>query len=114
MCTAGGQIVVAAPAFELVAEYFNHTELVDEETGGRFYRVHKLTGQGVKIRADGVLLRAQIQTDFLSRIQDKLRACVPAAIIPYVQIGAEAFGSETRSLTVMFASLGVALDKAET
>ena len=76
--------------------------------------MHKLTGQGVKIRADGILLRAQIQTDFLSRIQDKLRACVPAAIIPYLQIGAEAFGSETRSLTVMFASLGVALDSVET
>ena len=81
---------MAAPAFEHVAEYFtNNTELVEEKTGDKFYRVKKLTGQGVKIRADGILLRAQIQTDFLSRIQDKLRACVPAAIIPYLQINAE-------------------------
>ena len=43
-----------------------------------------------------------------------MRACVPAAIIPYLQISAENFGSETRSLTVMFASLGVALDSVET
>ena len=106
---------MAQPAFAHVAEYFtNSSELVDENTGEKYYMVHKLTGQGVKIRADGILLRAQIQTDFLSRIQDKLRACVPAAIIPYLQIGAEAFGSETRSLTVMFASLGVALDSVET
>lgn len=39
---------------------------------------------------------------------------MPAAIIPYLQISAEAFGSETRSLTVMFASLGVHLDSVET
>ena len=106
---------MAEPAFAHVAEYFtNHKELIDKDTGEKYYMIYKLTGQGVKIRADGILLRAQIQTDYLARIQDKLRACVPAAIIPYLQIGAEAFGSETRSLTVMFASLGVALDSVET
>lgn len=39
---------------------------------------------------------------------------MPAAIIPYLQIGAESFGSETRSLTVMFLNLGVDLSSAET
>ena len=105
---------MAAPAFKYVSEYYASTELTDPKTKEKYYLVSRSTGQGVKIRADGTLLRAQIQTDFLSRIQDKLRACVPAAIIPYLQISAENFGSETRSLTVMFASLGVALDSVET
>jgi hypothetical protein len=39
---------------------------------------------------------------------------VPNAIIPFLQIGTEEYGSETRSLTVMFASLGVELSSAET
>jgi hypothetical protein len=34
--------------------------------------------------------------------------------MPFLQIGAEQFGSETRGLTVMFASLGVDLSSAET
>lgn len=42
-----------------------------------------------------------------------LKGCIPNAIIPYITIGAEKFGSETRSLTVMFASLGVELSAAE-
>ena len=36
------------------------------------------------------------------------------AIINYLKIGAENFGSETRSLTVMFVSLGIELSSAET
>jgi hypothetical protein len=47
-----------------------------------------------------------------SKIIGKLRACVPAAIMPYLEIGYEQFGSETRRLTVMFASLGIDLSSA--
>lgn len=39
--------------------------------------------------------------------------CVPAAIMPYLEIGYEQFGSETRRLSVMFASLGVDLSSAK-
>jgi len=49
-----------------------------------------------------------------NRISPTLKGCVPSAIIPFLQIGTEEFGSETRSLTVMFASLGVELSSAET
>jgi len=49
-----------------------------------------------------------------ARIAPSLKGCVPSAIIPYLQIGTEEFASETRSLTVMFASLGVELSSAET
>ena len=46
--------------------------------------------------------------------EEKLKACVPAAIIPYLRIGEEEFGATNRSLTVMFASLGVELSSAKT
>lgn len=59
-------------------------------------------------------MRTTIQPEMFMQIQKELRSSVPAAIIPYLQIGAEKFGSETRSLTVMFASLGVELSSAET
>jgi len=34
--------------------------------------------------------------------------------MPYLEIGHEEFGSETRALTVMFATLGVELSSAST
>ena len=60
-----------------------------------------------------MLLRNLIQPDNFSKIQTKLRSCIPAAIMPYLEIGYEAYGSETRRLTVMFASLGVDLSSAQ-
>jgi hypothetical protein len=47
-------------------------------------------------------------------MEGSLKACVPAAIINYLNIGAEALGSENRSLTVMFCSLGVELSSSKT
>ncbi len=82
--------------------------------GERFYLIHHLVGEGIKTRADALVLRSNISADTYNKISISLRGCVPAAIIPYLQIGAEEFGSETRSLTVMFASLGVELSSAET
>lgn len=65
-------------------------------------------------RADALQISSHISNETYNKISTQLRGCVPAAIIPYLQIGAEQFGSETRSLTVMFASLGVELSSAET
>jgi len=48
-----------------------------------------------------------------TKITSKLKACVPAAIMPYLEIGYEQYGSETRRLSVMFASLGVDLSSAK-
>ena len=74
-----------------------------------------MIGQSVKIRADANLLRNDIMKQFqVFTAEEKLKACVPAAIIPYLRIGEEEFGASNRSLTVMFASLGVELSSAET
>ena len=50
--------------------------------------------------------------DKVAGIQKDLRQCVPSAIMPYLEIGYESYGSETRALTVMFASLGIDLNSA--
>lgn len=38
---------------------------------------------------------------------------MPAAIIPYIEMEREAWGHETRLLTIMFVSLGVDLSQVE-
>ena len=44
MCTSGGQIVVAAPAFKHVAEFYANTELIDPKTQEKYYLVSRSTG----------------------------------------------------------------------
>jgi hypothetical protein len=66
----------------------------------------------VRSRADAVLLKANIKMDRMGGIQKSLKSCVPSAIMPYLEIGYESYGSETRALTVMFASLGIDLNSA--
>ena len=59
MCECGGQIVVSDQAFKLVKDYFAATKLTAPD-GQAFFRVSKITGQSVKIRADANLLRNEI------------------------------------------------------
>ena len=109
--TAGGQIIVSDTAFKHVkAQYYEGTEIISHD-GKKFYRVERVK-EGVRERADAVLLKSQIKIDRIAGIQKNLKSCVPAAIMPYLEIGYEQFGSETRALTVMFASLGVDLSSA--
>ena len=85
-----------------------------QDDGQPFYRVSALVGAPVKTRADANMLRNEIMKQiYLTNAVDKLQACVPAAIVPYLRINMEEFGASNRSLTVMFASLGVELSSAE-
>ena len=59
-------------------------------------------------------LRAQFSPDVLAKMSPTLKGTVASAIIPYLQIDQERYGSENRSLTVMFVSLGVDLSSAAT
>ena len=105
--------MVSETAFQHVTEMYQ-AEVNTNKLGEKFYLISKLIGEGIKTRADALVLRSNISSETYSKIAQQLRGCVPAAIIPYLQINAEEFGSETRSLTVMFASLGVELSSAET
>jgi hypothetical protein len=91
-------------------KYYRGTEIINDE-GKKFYDVTQVI-EGIRGRADAVLLKSQIKLDMIASIQKNLKSCVPAAIMPYLEIGFENFGSETRALTVMFASLGVDLSSA--
>ena len=87
--TSGGQIIVAEPAFQHVAQYFRAKELVDEESGGqdKFYLVdHKYQGQRIKISADSMKMLSQFPSEILARVQPKMEGCVAHSIIPYLQI----------------------------
>ena len=64
--------------------------------------------------AEAMKMRAQFSSEVMTRIQTKMVGCVASSIIPYLQIDSERYGSENRSLTVMFVSLGVELSSADT
>ena len=69
-----------------VKDYFSATRL-ESPDGQTYYRVNKLAGQSVKIRADANLLHNEIMKQFqVSTAVDKLQACVPAAIVPYLRV----------------------------
>ena len=59
-------------------------------------------------------LRSQFTSEILTRIQGKMAGTVASSNIPYLQIDQERYGSENRSLTVMFVNLGVELSSANT
>ena len=114
MATGGGQIIVAETAFKHVRSHFQQFEELADENGNRFYKVGMRGALNkIKIQADAMKLRSQISNELLTRIQDKMQQSVPQSIIPYLQINQERYGSENRSLTVMFVSLGVELSSAE-
>ncbi len=83
----GGQIIVSQSAWLLVRDYFKSVEVINNH-GKPFYRITSLI-QGIRTRADAVLMRNLIDPDNYTRIQGKLRSCVPAAIMPYLEIGYE-------------------------
>ena len=66
VCTSGGQIVCPESTYNYVRDYFDTAvEMTRSEGGGgKFYRITKLTGQSVKIRADANLLRNEILKQF--------------------------------------------------
>ena len=85
--TAGGQIIVAEPAFTHVRQYFKAKELIDEESPelDKFYLVdYKYQGQRVKIQAEAMKMRSQFSSELLTRIQPKMEGCVASSIIPFL------------------------------
>lgn len=55
-----------------------------------------------------------LKKDELIKAMQYLKNFVPNAIMPYIEVNMEEYCSETRKLTVMFASLGVDLSSAKT
>ena len=97
--TAGGEVVVSEHVWAQAGAR-------GEEVGHGFWRVRGLEGRGVASRADALIMRAKLDPEELRAIEPQLRNYVPAAITPYIEIEKEAWGHETRRLSIMFVSLG--------
>ena len=68
-CTAGGQTVVSESAFKYVKDkYYEGHEIINDE-GKKFYKVMKVR-EGIRGRADAVLLKQAMKLDKLVRIQN--------------------------------------------
>ena len=59
MSQGGGEIIIAEPCFQHVAEFFRATELTNEETGEKFFKVNLRSNisKSVKIQADSMKMR---------------------------------------------------------
>ena len=59
MSGGGGDVVIAEPCFKHVAEYFRATELINEETHEKFFKVNLRSSisKSVKIQADSMKMR---------------------------------------------------------
>jgi hypothetical protein len=62
---------------------------------------------GIMPGADALEILSSIPQEILMKMEQPLRGCVPAAIVNYLNIGKEFMGCENRSLTCMFANLGL-------
>ena len=65
--TAGGQIIVSDTAFKYVRRFYSSEELINDN-GEKFYKVLKLVGEGVKTRADALVLRSNISAETYHKI----------------------------------------------
>lgn len=81
--TSGGQIIVSETAFKYVRDIYEAKEILSKKQE-KFFRIIQLIGEGVKTRADALVMRSNITNDTLNKISRQLRGCVPAAIIPYL------------------------------
>jgi adenylate cyclase 10 len=77
----------------------------------KFYRIIKLLGDRVPIKADAYLMRSHFSSDKLREKLSSLKLFVPAAITIYLDIEKEFWSKEIRMLTIMFLNLKVDLSQ---
>jgi predicted amino acid racemase len=73
--TAGGQILVSETAFKYVRKLYSATEKISEPDldhhnpgGEKFYQIRDLIGEGIKTRADALVLRSNISNETYIKI----------------------------------------------
>ena len=112
MATGGGQVIVSDECFRHAAEFFRSEELYDQEEDMRFHLIDLKYANRIKVSAEAMKIRSKFTHEVLSNIIPKLEICIPACVTPFLKIDKEMFASEIRSLTIMFLSLGVDLNTA--
>jgi class 3 adenylate cyclase len=120
--TAGGETICSEDVHNLVKGKFEMVEAVGGDDHGhgpsehdmKFYKIIKLTGQRVQIKADAFLMRTKFSLAKLKEKIDTLKSFVPNAIVKYLDIEKEIFSKEIRMITSMFLNLKVDLSQTKT
>jgi hypothetical protein len=98
----------------MIDKYYSCKRIAKDKDGNKFYEIDRLIGKGIKPGADALGILSRIDQESQLKMRPALEACIPAAIKDYLNIGAEALGSENRSVTVLFCSLGIDLSASRT
>jgi hypothetical protein len=85
----GGDIIVSGRAFKKVKDFFEGILL---ESGN--YKIKGKTGPSVAPKQSGRIFVNSLSRSELSKATDSLKHYVPNAIMPYIEISNEEYGSE--------------------
>jgi adenylate cyclase 10 len=67
----------------------------------------------VRMKADAMLIKNNINLSNFEHIRKSVYAYIPAALLPYMYIDQERWSSELRRLSIMFVNLGIELNHAK-
>lgn len=113
--------------YSLVSKYFQtepieeseeqaqlHPKHENEADFGPFFRVTGVNPEKKKVRskANALLIKDQLKQAEIEKIRPAVLLYIPAALLPYIEIGQEKWGSELRFLSIMFVNIGIDLRDA--
>jgi len=117
----GGETICSEDVYRYVRDKFEFQEAVGGDDHGhgpsdhdmKFYKIIKITGERVQIKADAFLMRTKFSLDKLREKLSVLKAFVPAAIVKYLDIEKEVWSKEIRMISSMFLNLKVDLKQTK-
>ncbi len=120
--SAGGETICSENVYKYVKNKFEFVEALGGEDHGhghsendiKYYKIIKLTGERVQIKADAFLMRTKFSLDRLREKLSILKAFVPNAIVKYLDIEKEVWSKEIRMISSMFLNLKVDLKQTKT
>ena len=66
------------------------------------------------MKADALLLTNQLKPSDIEALKNDIKSYIPAAVVPFIELGQEKWSAELRKLTVLFVNLGIDLSDAKT
>jgi len=99
--------------YEEVKGFDSYGKPIDN-SGGRFYKIHKMLGEKIATKAETYLMRSQFSNTKILNNMTLLKSFVPAAIVNYLDIEKESFSKEIRVLSIMFLNLSIKLEDTRT
>lgn len=116
----GGETICSEDVFNYTKDYYSFIRAVGADDhghgsgdDGKYFKIVKLIGEDVPVKADAYLMRTHFRSDKLREKHAQLRSFVPAAISLYLDIEKEIWSKEIRMLTIMFLNLKVDLSQTK-